>query len=146
MILIDRARTLLNISYLELNVCMISEMRLLTSSKKKKKKPLKSLIRLIKVAIIALIVVFKLGIILKVLQTAMQFKFLLISLGGFAIQAAKFWMNIRNKREHGHEEIIYKNPYSSNDEYAGPGGSPYGGEYNAGRSAQEIAYASNRNM
>lgn len=109
------------------------------SKKKKKKKPLKSLIRLIKVALIALVVVLKLGILLKVLQTAMQFKFLLVSVGTFAIQAFKFWTNPKNKSDH-HEEVVYKNPYFSGDEYS----SPYGGEYNAARnfpSAQRRAYA-----
>lgn len=106
------------------------------------KKPLKSLIRLIKVVLVALVVVLKLAILLKVLQTAMQFKFLLISLGGFAIQAAKFWMSIRQQKDHGHEEIVYKNPYSSGtEEYSSPG---YGAEYNARRRrrlATPLAYS-----
>ncbi|XP_076259018.1 uncharacterized protein LOC143195614 isoform X2 [Rhynchophorus ferrugineus] len=126
----------------------VSEMRTLDGlsqkKKKKKKKPLKSLIRLIKVALIALIIVLKLGILLKVLQTAMQFKFLLISVATFAIQAFKFWTNLKNKNDH-HEEIVYKNPYLSGDEYSSPGGgSSYGGEYNAARnfpSAQHMAYS-----
>ncbi|KAH1014870.1 hypothetical protein HUJ05_012682 [Dendroctonus ponderosae] len=117
------------------------EQREINNSKKKKmKKPLKSLIRLIKVVLVALIVVLKLAVLLKVLQTAMQFKFLLISLGGFAIQAAKFWMSIRNQKEHGHDEIVYKNPYTSGtEEYSSPGGAPYGAEYNARRRRRRVA-------
>ncbi|XP_050295646.1 uncharacterized protein LOC126735629 isoform X3 [Anthonomus grandis grandis] len=120
-----------------------NEARELTATKKKKKKkPLKNLIRLIKLALIALIIVLKLAIILKALQTAMQFKFLLISLGTFAIQGTKLWMSIRNKHNH-HEEIVYKNPYTSGEEYPSTG-SAYGGEYNAARSAHEIAYSVQR--
>ncbi|CAG9766485.1 unnamed protein product [Ceutorhynchus assimilis] len=116
--------------------------------KKKKKKPLKSLIRLIKVGIVAVIIVLKLSVVLKVLQTAMQFKFMLISLGGFVIQAAKLWMSVRNKKDmHGHEEIVYKSPYGTDAEYSSPpGGAVYGtGDYNA-RSGQDMAYASQRSM
>ncbi|XP_019755913.2 uncharacterized protein LOC109534626 isoform X1 [Dendroctonus ponderosae] len=126
----------------ELTTAMTNgEQREINNSKKKKmKKPLKSLIRLIKVVLVALIVVLKLAVLLKVLQTAMQFKFLLISLGGFAIQAAKFWMSIRNQKEHGHDEIVYKNPYTSGtEEYSSPGGAPYGAEYNARRRRRRVA-------
>lgn len=120
--------------------------------KKKDKKPLKSLVRLLRVAVVALIIVLKLAVLLKFLQTAMQFKFLLISLGGFAIQAVKFWMSIKNNdHDHNHnEEIVYKNPYSSGGdglEYSSPGGAPYGGgEFNAARSAQDLAYSSQKSL
>ncbi|XP_060536277.1 uncharacterized protein LOC132708155 isoform X3 [Cylas formicarius] len=105
--------------------------------KKSSKKPLKSVLRLVKVALIVGIVVLKIAVVLKVLQTAMQFKFLLISAGGFAIQAAKLWMNLRNNKNEHHEEIVYKNPYSSGGEewQGGPGGPP--GVYNA-RSIREV--------
>ncbi|XP_066158438.1 uncharacterized protein [Euwallacea fornicatus] len=126
----------------------VGETREITEKKKKKKKKnLKGLIRLAKPALVALIIMLKFSILLKVLQTAMQFKFLLISLGGFAIQAAKMWISLKNQnKEHGHhEEIVYKNPYGAgNDEFSSPGGSPYGGEYNAARSAQGLVYSMQR--
>ena len=84
----------------------------------------------------------KLFILLKGIQTALQFKFLLISAGGLAIQAVKFWMALRNKKDDHHEEIVYKNPYGAGEEYSSPGGAPYGGDYH-GRSfdGQNLAYS-----
>ncbi|XP_030756861.1 uncharacterized protein LOC115882762 isoform X2 [Sitophilus oryzae] len=122
--------------------------------KKKNKKPKKAFYRVAKVALIALVVFLKLGILLKALQTAIQFKFLLVSVGTFAIQAVKFWTNFRNKKnDDHHEEIVYKNPYGG-DEYSSPpgavGGGPYGGEYNGvGRNLRDstkMAYSGQINM
>lgn len=106
--------------------------------KKKKKKPLKKVIYLAKVALLVGIVAMKVNIIVKLFESALKFKLLLIGFGSFLIQAVKFWMDLRAKK--GHEEaILYKNPYEGTAEWSGPG---VPGEYSARSGA---GYDNNKN-
>lgn len=78
----------------------------------------------------------KVNIFVKLFETALKFKLLLIGFGSFLIQAIKFWMDIRAKK--GHEEaIVYKNPYEGTAEWSGPG---IPGDYH-GRSSTGFDYS-----
>ncbi|XP_023310778.1 uncharacterized protein LOC111691747 [Anoplophora glabripennis] len=96
------------------------------SRKKKKKKPLKSLIAIIKIGILAAIAVGKITLLIKIFEAALKFKFLLVSAGGFLINLVKFWFDMRSKKHDDHENIVFKNPYEHSGDWSGGPG-----EYNA---------------
>ncbi|KAJ8941682.1 hypothetical protein NQ314_010328 [Rhamnusium bicolor] len=109
------------------------------SRKKKKKKPIKSLIALIKIGILAAIVAGKVLVLVKLFEAALKFKFLLVSVGGFIINAIKFWFDLKAKKQHQDENIVYRNPY----EHGGDWSSGGPGEYNARAYDIKQEYAQN---
>ncbi|KAK4885729.1 hypothetical protein RN001_002000 [Aquatica leii] len=118
--------------------------------KKKRKGKIHKLKTFIKVAIIAIVLVVKLTIVLKLLAAKLQIKFFLIALISLLINLARFWWDI--KKGHHPQKVIYyehaqhQHHYDGGDDWqsSGPGGESYWSRsYDKvdNKSAQDLAYA-----
>ncbi|KAJ8923956.1 hypothetical protein NQ315_006732 [Exocentrus adspersus] len=118
-----------------------SEPRNERDEEKKKKKPLKSLIYVIKIGIVAAIVAGKILLLVKLFEAALKFKFLLIAGGSFLINAFKFWTELKSNKHH-EETVVFKNPYEQEGDWNSGGPMEYHGRaYDTQKEhAQRLAY------
>lgn len=125
------------------NAGFFLESRVLKTKKKKKKKPLKRFFTLLKVGILTGIVFLKVCLLIKIFEAGLKFKLFLVALGSVLMQGFKFYMDIKSKKAHHDDGIVYKTPYDSGADWSGP---EIAGEYQARAAnrnyAQNLAYSS----
>ncbi|VEN37812.1 unnamed protein product [Callosobruchus maculatus] len=118
--------------------------------KKKKKRPLKQLFRVLKVAVLGIVVAAKIFLLVRVFEAALKFKLLMLAVVTVAFQGVKLYLDIKANKEHHHEEgIIYKNPFEAaapgGESWSGPGVSNIPGEYHGRKfEGQDMAYSQQR--
>lgn len=61
----------------------------------------------------------KVCLLIKIFEAGLKFKLFLVALGSVAIQAFKFYMDLKKKPTHD-DSIIYKAPYESGLDWGGP--------------------------
>ncbi|KAJ8955835.1 hypothetical protein NQ318_005379 [Aromia moschata] len=114
--------------------------------KKKDKKPLKSLLRLLKVVILAGVLLAKLNLLLRAIETAIKFKFLLVAVGGLLIHGVKLWMDLKANKKHDHDEggVVYRNPYEHGGDWNSGGPEYHSRSYHRTEGAQNLAYSQSK--
>ncbi|CAH0551785.1 unnamed protein product [Brassicogethes aeneus] len=131
---------------------------LVEEARKKKKHKIHKLIAAIKALVVGGVLKVLFGCVLKIFMAHLQVKFLLIALGGLALNAARFWIDL--KKKHAPEKVIYyenaqhQHHYETDGEeyghdhgHSGPGEGYWGRAYEVPegqKTAQDMAYASQK--
>ncbi|KAB0804732.1 hypothetical protein PPYR_01702 [Photinus pyralis] len=115
--------------------------------KKEKKKKLKTIIKLIAVAIVLIV---KLNIFLKLLAAKLQIKFFLIAVVNLLITLARFWWDLKKGHSDHPQKVIYyehaqhQHHYDGGDDWhsSGPSESYWGrADADDKKTAQDLAYS-----